>query len=472
MTERAAVPAVWPPWPRWRWAAARPTRCGSGRVPRAASPRAAQEVAAGKGVWDATAVHEISIEVDEAAVAAMIETYQETSEKEWIEATVTIDGDTFEQVGLRLKGNSSLRGVSDDAEAQDLPWLIRLDKFVDGQEVEGWSEFIVRSNGSETALNEAVALDLLAEAGLASEHAIATSFTFNGSDATLRLVLQGLDEEWEAENFSTAGLLYKAEAGGDWSYRGEDPDSYTDVFDQETGDDDLTPLIEFLDFINNSTDEEFAAELPERLDIESFARYLAFEELVDNFDDIDGPGNNSYLRYDAESGGFTVVAWDHNLAFGGAPGGGGFTRGEGGERPEGMPRRGCRPISRPACRPSCRRGCRPTCRGDADASGRRATRRRWPGWDGRRVEHPRRALHRGRGVGRPRRAGQGRPHRGAVRQRLRGAGPRRVDDGADRAGVGPGRCGDRDERGRRDPGEAQLTGGNSFIAWSAIFFIM
>lgn len=301
---------------------------------------AAEEVAAGTGIWDATTLHDISVEVNEEAYAAMIATYEETDEKEWIEATVTIDGEVVERAGLRLKGNSSLRSADADAEPTDLPWLIRLDKFIDGNSIDGWTELVVRSNASETALNEALALDLLAEAGLASEHAVATSFSVNGADARLRLVVQHLDERWEEENFSTPGLLYKAEAGGDWSWRGDDPDAYTDVFDQETGDDDLTPLIEFLDFINNSTDEDFAAELPERLDVQAFARYLAFEEVVENFDDIDGPGNNSYLRYDATTGGFTVVAWDHNLAFGTSPGGGGFPGGGfpgGGERPEGMP---------------------------------------------------------------------------------------------------------------------------------------
>ena len=300
------------------------------------NPRVRRHLAIATGVWDATQVHEIEVEVDEDAVAAMIDTYQETDEKEWLEATVTIDGEAFERAGIRLKGNSSLRNVGDDSEAGDLPWLVRLDKFIDDNSIDGWSEFIVRSNTSQTALNEAVALDLLAEAGLASEHAVASSFSVNGADARLRLVVQNLDEEWEAENFATDGLLYKSEAEGDWSWRGDDPDSYADVFDQETGDDDLTPLVELLDFLNNSSDEDFTAGLPERLDVQGFARYLAFEEVVDNFDDIDGPGNNSYLRWDAESGAFTVVAWDHNLAFGGSPGGGGFP-GQDGERPEGMP---------------------------------------------------------------------------------------------------------------------------------------
>ncbi|WP_159083665.1 CotH kinase family protein [Nocardioides terrigena] len=304
---------------------------------------AAVEVPDGSGIWDAGTVHDVAVEVDEAAVATMIDTYQESGDKEWIEATATIDGATFEQVGLRLKGNSSLRGVTDDADPAELPWLLRLDEYVDGQQLDGWTDFVVRSNNTETALNEAVALDLLAETGLASEHAVATSFSVNGGEARLRLVVQALDEAWERENFSTEGLLYKSEAEGDWSWRGDDPDSYADVFDQETGEEDLTPLIELLDLLNNGTDAELEEELPDRLDVEAFARYLAFEELVGNADDIDGPGNNSYLRYDAESGGFTVVAWDHNLAFGGlgGPGDGGPGGGPGafpdGERPEGMP---------------------------------------------------------------------------------------------------------------------------------------
>jgi spore coat protein CotH len=300
---------------------------------------AARTVADGTGLWDAATLHEVALEVDEAAVAAMIDAYQESGEKEWIEATATIDGETYERVGLRLKGNSSLRGVDDDAAPGDLPWLLRLDKYVDGQSIDGWTSLVVRSNSSATSLNEAVALELLAEAGLASEHAIATSFSVNGDDARLRLVVQDLDEQWEAENFTGDGLLYKSEAGGDWSWRGDDPAAYTDVFDQETGEDDLTPLIDFLDFVNNADDEDFASGLAARLDLPSFARYLAFEDLVDNFDDIDGPGNNSYLRYDAASGGFTVVAWDHNLAFGQSPGGGreGAFPGGDGQRPAEMP---------------------------------------------------------------------------------------------------------------------------------------
>src|SRR5690606_30074372 len=89
--------------------------------------------------------------------------------------------------------------------------------------------------------------------------------------------------------------------------------------------------IEFLDFINNSTDEEFAEQLSDYLDVDSFAGYLAVQDLVANTDDIDGPGNNSYLHYDPDTGLMTVVAWDQNLSYGGFGGGGGFAPGGGGD---------------------------------------------------------------------------------------------------------------------------------------------
>ena len=204
-------------------------------------------------------------------------------------------------------------------EPQGLPWLIDLDRNVDGQNHEGVVEFVVRSNNSETALNEAVALELIEAAGLASQDAVAAGFSVNGSEPELRLVIENPDDLWMADNFDISGALYKAESTGDYSYRGDDPDSYDEVFDQEAGktNADLTPLIEFLDFINNSDDATFNTELFKHFDVDSFATYLAMQELVANFDDIDGPGNNSYLYYDPKSGQFTVVAWDHNLAFGG-----------------------------------------------------------------------------------------------------------------------------------------------------------
>ena len=273
----------------------------------------------GVDLFDSGVVHAISVDFDQADYDAMIETFTSTGDKEWISATLTIDGVTYENVGLRLKGNSSLFGLTaaTSGNPEDLPWLIRLNEFVEGTDHQGYEEIVIRSNSTETALNEAVAQELLALTGLASQRSIATAFTVNGGETELRLAVEHPDEEWYEDNFVDGdGLLYKADSEGDYSYRGDDAEAYTDVFDQEVGDDDMEPLIDFLDVINNADDATFAAELTEWLDVDAFATYLAFQELVGNADDINGRGNNSYLRYDTTTNRFTVVSWDLNLAFG------------------------------------------------------------------------------------------------------------------------------------------------------------
>ncbi|RSM71763.1 hypothetical protein DMB66_06945 [Actinoplanes sp. ATCC 53533] len=325
----------------------------------AGSPGAA---AAGEGLFDDGVVHDIGLAFERADYDAMIDAYLNDQDKSWIEATATIDGSTFERVGLRLKGNSSLRGLTRSGSTastgeqggggpggsvsaenpQDLPWLVRLDKFVEGQEFGGYTEFVVRSNNSESALNEAVALELLGLAGLATQGSVSTRLSVNGGGAVLRLIVENPGDKWDADRFGSAGILYKAESGGDYSYRGDDAGSYDGVFDQETDTDNpnLAPLAAFLKFINESDDAAFSAELGKHLDVPAFATYLAFQELVKNSDDIDGPGNNSYLRYTTGKDQFTVVAWDHNLAFGGMGGGnrggGGPGQAPGGQAPKGQ----------------------------------------------------------------------------------------------------------------------------------------
>ena len=95
----------------------------------------------------------------------------------------------------------------------------------------------------------------------------------NGGDAKLRLAVENPNDEWDEANFGDDGVLYKAESGGDYSYRGDDPASYDEIFDQETDTDEekFGPLTEFLKFINQSDDATFAADLDEHLDIDAFA---------------------------------------------------------------------------------------------------------------------------------------------------------------------------------------------------------
>ena len=62
-------------------------------------------------LFDTTQVHEIYINMTEEEYKDMIDTYSNTSEKDWYKTDITIDWVTVYNVGVRLKGNSSLRWV-------------------------------------------------------------------------------------------------------------------------------------------------------------------------------------------------------------------------------------------------------------------------------------------------------------------------------------------------------------------------
>lgn len=268
----------------------------------------------------------------------MLSTFREDGEKEYIRADITIDGTLIEDVGLRLNGNSTLQSLSgnnmgggggggmtqlSEENPEELPWLVSFDEYEEGRAYQGMTEIALRpaTSGSEVAINEALALELTAESGQITQDYTFTSVTFNGSESAARIVVDAPDTELADELGS--GVLYKARAGGSLDYVGDDPTEYEDSFKQinAEGANDLQPVMALMKFLNESTDEEFAEELDDYVDTESFAKYLATQEILSNNDAMDGPGNNYYLWYDTTEKQFTVLSWDLNLALFGRGGG-------------------------------------------------------------------------------------------------------------------------------------------------------
>jgi spore coat protein CotH len=298
-------------------------------------------------LFDDGLVHKIEFSYDPADYTRMIATYQSQGIKDFIEATVKIDGTTIQSVGIRLKGNSTLMslrrgptsgnvggrggegggplGVALSVDRpESLPWLISFDEFVEGQRYESFEQLALRP-ASGAGIAEALALDLVGVADEPTQRSMYTSLSVNGAAPVLRLVVEIPDSEYVDDNFTTDGVLYKALSTGRFTYLGDDPLSYANAFKQITNkkQQDLKPVIELLKWISQSSDAEFAAHLAEHVDIDSFATYVAIQDLLANGDDMSGPGSNYYLWYDLETSKFTVLSWDMNLAFGGLGRGGG-----------------------------------------------------------------------------------------------------------------------------------------------------
>ncbi|MDK8759903.1 CotH kinase family protein [Corynebacterium sp. MSK151] len=397
-------------------------------------------------LFDDTSAHSISIQIDQDALDEMLSDYQEDGDKTWEKATVTIDGVTIEDVGVRLKGNSTLRalsgngaggsggeqgggpggsggeqngaqgggpggaerpdmptppdgvsapggtsgdatadaanfpappagapsgeemptgasqgdmsepgqmgepgamggpggggmdaGISED-DASTYPLLLSFDKYQEGRTYQGMSQLSVRP-GTDT-LSEALALNLTAQTDQVSQQGAFVTYSVNDSDTTTRLVIENPDENYADELGN--GVLFKADAQSKFSYQGDDQSDYTDQFKQLNGEgsSDVQPIISFLKWLDSADEEEFAEHLGDYLDVESYARYLATQNLLVNQDDMEGPGRNFYLWYDNDTGLLSVISWDLNMAMAGQTsadptdsvtmGGGGQPGGQGG----------------------------------------------------------------------------------------------------------------------------------------------
>ncbi|MEV4804743.1 CotH kinase family protein [Nonomuraea sp. NPDC049421] len=204
-------------------------------------------------------------------------------------------------------------------EPENLPWLISFDEFVAGRRYQGHSQIAVRpaAQQSSTLLNEALAIAMVGAAGEPTQRSAYSSFSVNGRASKPRLLVEYLDEGY-AERLGD-GVLYKSLASSSFAYQGEDQTAYVDDFKQVNlkGERDLQPVIGFIKWVEEASDEEFAKGLAERLDVESFARYAALQNLLLNFDDMSGPGRNYYLWYDLGTRKFRVISWDLNFAFSG-----------------------------------------------------------------------------------------------------------------------------------------------------------
>ncbi|GIM90936.1 CotH kinase family protein [Paractinoplanes toevensis] len=296
-------------------------------------------------LFDATRPHSIKLTFRDDDYQRLLDSFWKNGEKDFLEADLTIDGTAVPSVGIRLKGNSTLQGITRDGqsrqggfgggrggfgggraslkaeEPEKLPWLIRFDEFVDGRRYQGHREIAVRvggMGGGASVLNEAVTLNVLAAAGEPIQRYAYSSFTVNDRPATARLIVEHPDENFTA-TVGDDGVLYKSMATSQFTDQGDDPTDYADDFKQINlkGSQDLQPVIDLIKWVNGSSDADFDQRLGDHVDVASFARYVATQNLLTNFDDMAGPGRNYYLWYDLRTRKFAVIGWDYNLALSG-----------------------------------------------------------------------------------------------------------------------------------------------------------
>ncbi len=204
-----------------------------------------------------------------------------------------------------------------------IPFMIKFDEYIEGQTYQGYTNLAVRTYGTsynEALLEEPLTNDMADLVGLPATQTAFSGFSINDAAEELYVISEIVNEGYLEEQLgSSDGVLYKAEVGATLAYQGEEPSAYTEMFTQQTqvNEADLSPLIDFMRFLEEADDATFEQELPSRLDIDSFAAYLALNNLLVNTDSMLGMNNNYYLYYNTSTSQFTLLLWDANESLGG-----------------------------------------------------------------------------------------------------------------------------------------------------------
>lgn len=264
----------------------------------------------------------------------------------WVTATIEFEGDTWTNVGVRYKGNSSLRSAWDNKSLK-LPFKLDFDEFEDeypainNQRFYGFKQLSLANNfGDATGMRDTLTYDLLEEAGLVAAETAAYEVILDYGKGPVSLglytMIEVIDDTVIGRYFDDDdGNIYEADGQAISLAEGTE-DGIETSFQKENNEDDadwsdIEALYEALHAEARTTDPEaWRAELESVFDVESFLEWLAISATIQHWDTYGGMTHNFYLYHDPETDQLTWISWDHNLVLGAMGGRGGGPGGFGG----------------------------------------------------------------------------------------------------------------------------------------------
>ena len=162
-------------------------------------------------IFDDDKVIEINIEMSEDDWQEMIDN---ASAEEYTSANITVNGTTYTNVGIRLKGNSSLSQIVADSTTDRFSFKLKFDKYIDGQTLDGLSKLVLNNNMSDTTyMKEYLSYKLLDSLNVPTPECAYAHITVNGEEWGLYLAVEPIEEEFIERHYgSINGNLYKPES--------------------------------------------------------------------------------------------------------------------------------------------------------------------------------------------------------------------------------------------------------------------
>lgn len=138
---------------------------------------------------------------------------ENAAQKEYISADVTINGTTIQNVGIKPKGNSSLKAIAENDDSDRYSFKIKFDEYVDGQTWMGLDQLALNNNYSDaTSMKEYLSYDIMDYIGVDAPLFSYASIRINDESWGFYLAVEVLDSSYLERTKDGEGELYKPDS--------------------------------------------------------------------------------------------------------------------------------------------------------------------------------------------------------------------------------------------------------------------
>lgn len=164
-------------------------------------------------LFDTDTVLTVNILMDEEDWQAMLDN---AAAEEYYACDVEINGETFYQVGIRPKGNTSLSAIVNDPDTDRYSFKLEFDHYVDGQTCWGLDKLVLNNNYADaTNMKETLVYDMYQYLGADASLYNYAQISVNGAYWGVYLALEAVEDSFLLRNYGAeSGALYKPEGVG------------------------------------------------------------------------------------------------------------------------------------------------------------------------------------------------------------------------------------------------------------------
>lgn len=233
----------------------------------------------------------------------------------YMKCDVVVDGRVLNNVGVKMKGNSSYNNPS-----KKKSWKLDFDLYDTLQDYNDLKKLNLNNGFKDpTLMREKVMLDYMKWRGIHAPRCAYTRVYLNNVYWGLYTMVEEINKDFLDDDFyDKKGNLFKGDPTGDLKWYGSNASSYYTKYELKTNEtqNNWSDLVHLIDKINNTTSVQFRDSLEAVMNTTGVISSWAATNLFVNLDSYLGSGHNYYIYHDSLTNRFNWIPWDVNEAFG------------------------------------------------------------------------------------------------------------------------------------------------------------